>query len=366
MKIKIMIAFALLIGGAQAQDMLPTNPEPGKCYVKCITPDVYKNVEEKIMVKPAYKVLKVIPATYKTVTERVLVKEASKQYKYIPAEYETVEVSFVGTEGSTKIKIVEASLNPSSEKIEVFPAIGRWEYSSLPDCESENPNDCQVLCWKEYPAQYKTINTQILGSDASTTNSPVAELTKSYAKRVIKTPARTETIEIPAEYSEITRSVLVKDETIEEVTVPAEYTTVTKEVLVSKGGVTVWEEIDCKLTDYNILPIFYDFNSAALTSAAKKVIDEKLLSLMKEQPNISIELSSHTDSRGNDQFNLDLSERRARSVVNYLISRGINSSRLVAKGYGETKPKNRCTNGVTCTEKEHQANRRTEFRVINQ
>ncbi|MEY4877469.1 MAG: hypothetical protein RL708_2619, partial [Bacteroidota bacterium] len=74
---------------------------------------------------------------------------------------------------------------------------------------------------------------------------------------------------------------------------------------------------------------------------------------------------SHTDCRAPDDYNLKLSQRRAQSAVNYLISRGVDAKSLVAKGYGETVPVNRCVDGVPCTEPEHQANRRTEFRILS-
>jgi outer membrane protein OmpA-like peptidoglycan-associated protein len=134
-------------------------------------------------------------------------------------------------------------------------------------------------------------------------------------------------------------------------------------VLVTKGGLTAWKEIDCKLVEYNPLPINWNLGSATLTNAAKKIIDTRLLPVLKD--GVSVELASHTDSRSSHEFNQDLSERRAQAVANYLISKGVNPSQLVAKGYGETRLLNRCADGVTCTEREHLANRRTEFRVIN-
>jgi peptidoglycan-associated lipoprotein len=84
--------------------------------------------------------------------------------------------------------------------------------------------------------------------------------------------------------------------------------------------------------------IFFDFASADLRPESMVSLD-KLVETLNDNPNITIELSSHTDSRGNDDFNMDLSQRRAQSVVNYLITKGINPSRLVAKGYGESQPK---------------------------
>ncbi len=84
-----------------------------------------------------------------------------------------------------------------------------------------------------------------------------------------------------------------------------------------------------------------------------------------QNPGVKIELASHTDVKGGATNNQALSERRARSVADYLISKGVNSSLLVANGYGETKTKNRCKEGVSCTEREHAVIRRTEFRLIN-
>jgi peptidoglycan-associated lipoprotein len=84
--------------------------------------------------------------------------------------------------------------------------------------------------------------------------------------------------------------------------------------------------------------IFFDFASAELRPESTVSLD-KLVETLNDNPNIVIELGSHTDNRGNDDFNLNLSERRAQSVVNYLVSKGIDPSRLVSKGYGETMPK---------------------------
>ena len=93
--------------------------------------------------------------------------------------------------------------------------------------------------------------------------------------------------------------------------------------------------IDKPITVENI---FFDFASAELRPESMVALDQ-LVETLNDNPSITIELSSHTDSRGNDQFNLDLSQQRAQSVVNYLISKSIAADRLVAKGYGETQPK---------------------------
>lgn len=116
---------------------------------------------------------------------------------------------------------------------------------------------------------------------------------------------------------------------------------------------------------YRLANIYYDYNSATLRDSSKTVLDT-LFSLLAANPKIVIELSSHTDSRGSSDYNLKLSQARADSCVAYLIAKGISANRLVAKGYGEDKPLNKCVDGVTCTEEEYQVNRRTEFKVIGE
>ena len=84
--------------------------------------------------------------------------------------------------------------------------------------------------------------------------------------------------------------------------------------------------------------IFYEFDKATLTSESTEALDE-LIKLLNDNPHVTIELSSHCDYKGNDDYNMRLSQRRAESVVNYLIAGGIEKERLTAKGYGESKPK---------------------------
>ena len=155
------------------------------------------------------------------------------------------------------------------------------------------------------------------------------------------------------------------DETTKEITVPAESTEIIKKILVKKGGTTAWREVPCTIPERGeLLPIHYALGSAALTSKSTKIIDEYIMARMKADKNILVEIGSHTDSRGTDSLNMSLSERRAKSVVEYLISKGINKQRLIAVGYGEDKLLNDCENGVDCSESLHANNRRTEFKVF--
>ncbi|MFT2011191.1 OmpA family protein [Pontibacter sp. 13R65] len=109
--------------------------------------------------------------------------------------------------------------------------------------------------------------------------------------------------------------------------------------------------------------IYYDLNKSEIRPDAARELD-KLVRTLQENPHIRIELSSHTDSRQSARYNQTLSEARAKAAVNYIVSKGIPSSRIVAKGYGESMILNRCVDGVKCSEEEHQENRRTEFKIL--
>lgn len=365
---KLTFLLAVLAGcvaSAFGQD-LPPNPEPGKCYVRCTTPDVYETQTKQIVSKPAHKKLIVRPAEYKTVQEQIMIRPATKRYVYVPAKFRTVQKQVQVEDSYNALSVVPVRFASSNERIEVKPKSVGWEYrAASADCYSDNPADCEILCYVERPAEYRTVPTQSVAAAPTTTSTRRGGRVATIEVQELVEPARVEEIDIPAEFKTITRRVLVKDETIDEVNQPAQYAVVSVQNLVKKGGVRVWEEIECELTDYNVLPILYEFGSARITNASRNIIDEKLVKLMKERPNISVEITSHTDSRGSAASNLSLSEQRVRSVVNYLVNKGISRNRLVAKGYGESRLKNRCRDGVNCSEEEHAQNRRTEFRVIS-
>ncbi|WP_317195490.1 OmpA family protein [Rufibacter psychrotolerans] len=109
--------------------------------------------------------------------------------------------------------------------------------------------------------------------------------------------------------------------------------------------------------------LYYDLDKHNLRPEAIIELD-KVVSMLRDNPTIKIELSSHTDSRETHRYNLMLSQLRAASAVKYILSQGIAPERVVDKGYGETRLLNRCKDGVPCSEEEHQLNRRTEFKII--
>ncbi|MEQ8910101.1 MAG: OmpA family protein [Vicingaceae bacterium] len=114
----------------------------------------------------------------------------------------------------------------------------------------------------------------------------------------------------------------------------------------------------------NLNPIYFDLDRANIRTDAAQELD-KVVEVLNDLPNVSIELSSHTDSRATDRYNMALSQRRANATTNYLISKGISPSRIVAVGYGESQLVNKCGNGVDCSEEQHALNRRTEFEITD-
>ena len=118
----------------------------------------------------------------------------------------------------------------------------------------------------------------------------------------------------------------------------------------------------------NINPIYFDYDKYDIRPDAKVELD-KVVSILKQYPDIKIELGSHTDCRGSVEYNYNLSLKRAKASQDYLISKGISKNRIIAKGYGETKLVNNCScddvdTDNKCSEYEHQLNRRTEFVII--
>jgi len=113
-----------------------------------------------------------------------------------------------------------------------------------------------------------------------------------------------------------------------------------------------------------ISDLYYDLAKWDIKPQAAKELD-KVITMLTDNPHLSIELGSHTDSRGSAQSNMTLSTKRAQSAVSYLRSRGIISSKRISyKGYGETDIKNGCVDGVECDENQHAQNRRTELKIV--
>lgn len=127
------------------------------------------------------------------------------------------------------------------------------------------------------------------------------------------------------------------------------------------------EKATCKVTVgddlgkcFGIKMIYFDLDKSNIRTEAALDL-EKILAVLNDYPNMKLDIRSHTDSRASHQYNEALSDRRAKSTIQWLVKNGIAPNRLTGRGYGETELVNKCADGVPCTEEEHQANRRSEF-----
>ena len=109
--------------------------------------------------------------------------------------------------------------------------------------------------------------------------------------------------------------------------------------------------------------IYFNFNKYDIRKDSEIEV-EKVIAAMEKYPSLRIKVNSHTDSRGKDSYNLWLSQKRAESTVNYMVKKGIAKERLDGEGFGETKLINKCANGVKCSDKDHELNRRSEFIIL--
>jgi outer membrane protein OmpA-like peptidoglycan-associated protein len=136
----------------------------------------------------------------------------------------------------------------------------------------------------------------------------------------------------------------------------------TNDIFLSKKQIPIEEGTDLAKV-FNISKIYFDLDKSNIRPDAEVQL-QKIIEVLKQYPNMVIDIRSHTDSRQTHKYNEGLSDRRAKSTLEYIVKNKISRNRLTAKGYGETQLVNKCADDVYCTEKEHQMNRRSEFIIV--
>jgi outer membrane protein OmpA-like peptidoglycan-associated protein len=127
------------------------------------------------------------------------------------------------------------------------------------------------------------------------------------------------------------------------------------------GDTTLYKIVAAPDITFKVDNIYFETASARITNSSIENLKE-MLEILKNYPELHVEIKAHADSRGSSDYNFELSQKRAQSVVNYLSSKGIDTNRLKAKGYGDTQPVNECVKGVKCPDSKLRENRRVEFR----
>jgi hypothetical protein len=233
--IAVALATFFCIYSPVAAQQLPSKPDPDKCYVRLISLDEYVYTYED----------------YLTYTP-----EEAAHYPH-----QTLELI-------------------------VSPEHSQWEATIPEDCESEDPNDCQVLCYRTYQAEtiiiYKPIND------------------------TLGTP---HTVEVEFER------------------------------LVQKGGLTSFEEIDCTLMSFSEIPLNWDIeDQSALTPQDKGILDEQIVDLLRDNESFRIQIDVYTQSNGQPDELQDIASTRVSSIIEHLKDRFINTDRVVTKAWGGKRP----------------------------
>jgi len=292
----------MLSGGAPG---VPVNAKPGECYSRCIAPAKYKNVTERIMVKPATERIETIPAKYREVdkqvvakdaseriettppkfawrTERIVLRPASERLRAIPARYETRQDQVVIKPASSRIVTTPPVFRTVKERVLVQAASNKWIRTAVP-CSPEDVKlgltDCETLCLVETPAMYKTVIKKILVTPPQQKTVTIPAEFETITKDVLVAPARVEKEVIPAEYQTVRKKIMIEPaktvripvpaeyktirvkEVVQEaserrVPVPAEYQTITKRIKVSDSQI-VWRAVLCedKIKDTKVLSV---------------------------------------------------------------------------------------------------------------
>ncbi|MEM6316499.1 MAG: peptidoglycan-binding protein [Bacteroidota bacterium] len=225
---------------------LPPEPEFGKCYAKCKTPDTYETFTRKVLVEAAYVKRTPIPAEYETVKKEIMVTEGGVNYKIIPATYKTVTEKELVEPEQKIVNIIPAKYETKTRKVMVKEETGQWvKKKKDPNCFSDNPDDCLIACYEKIPAVYKTETYEVMVSPERTEERIIPAKYKTIKKQVVDTPEKT--IEVPYDpvYKTVTERVMVNPERVAEEPIPAVYKEVEEKRLLKKGGYTVWTEILC-------------------------------------------------------------------------------------------------------------------------
>lgn len=262
MRFTLLLIVAILAVSTLEAQQLPSNPDPDKCYVRAVTPDVYEKETHRYL-------------TYSS--------EEAAQYSHIVKE------------------------------ITLVPELSQWETTVSKDCESLDPNDCQVLCYRTYPGVYDRIYE------------PITDLGHPFFREI------------------------------------------ERKVLVSKGGLSSYEEIDCRLMNFSIIPVSFAFGTAQFEEHrfVRKIIDNQLLGLLRSRSSLRVEVNVHTDAHEGSRQSQLLSEQRAQVLADYFAQRGIDYQRLTVRAVGESQLRQHCPENGNCTAAEHRLNNRIEFRVLS-
>ena len=238
------IVGAFLVSPVVAQELPPADAKAGECYAKVLIPPKYETTTERVMVHAGGTEYRKIPAKYETVEQRVLVQEESYELIAIPPTFEMVtETVMVQPEEVVKT-VIPATYRSEKKDVLVSPARVEWKpgrgaYEKIDAATGE------IMCRVEIPAQYKTVETTVIATEAKATEQVIPAKFATIQRRVMKTEPTTQRKVIPAKYETIQIKKLIEAEKFEAVKTPPRYEDVERRKLVSSESVQ-WREILCE------------------------------------------------------------------------------------------------------------------------
>jgi len=223
---------------------LPPNAKAGQCYARVLVPASYETTTETVELSPASARVEVSKPMYEWVEEQVIVKEASEVLEVVPATYEWVQEEVVVKPATFELVEVPAEYEWAEEKIEVKPARTVWKKGRGP-VEKVDDATGEIMCLVEEPAEYETIRKRVLKSAATTEKVEIPSITKNVKKRVMKTAPTTNKTTIPAEYRTVRVQKLVEPAKETKIAIPAKTEEITRRTVKSEAR-QEWREILCE------------------------------------------------------------------------------------------------------------------------
>jgi hypothetical protein len=230
---------------ASMGDLLPPNAKPGECYARVFIEPTYKTESVEVLKKEGYDVVNLVPAKYGYEEKTVLVKEATEILDVVPAVYDWKEEKVLVSPEIRELRKVPAVYGSKSEKVLVKAAHSIWKKGAGPISKVDESTG-EIMCLVEVPAQYSTVTKRTLVTPATTKEVVVQPAQyKTVKTRIVKTPAKTVTKSIPAEYGTVKVKKLVTPASSSKTPVAPVYGTLTKRTKVTEGRIE-WAPILCK------------------------------------------------------------------------------------------------------------------------
>lgn len=244
-----------LTGVANAQNAgYPPEAQPGECFARVLIPETTQVVTEEVVDQPERTEIKVIQAQYETVTETLVVKEASTAFRVIPATYETVTEQVIVEPEKTEKIVIPAQIETYTEQVLVRPAYTTWKPGAGlygrgnagfgPGTVNTTATTGELLCKVEVPAEYTTVTRTRVASPETTDVRVIPARYETVTKQVVAQPAQVVEDVIPAVTETVQVRQMVTPAREEVISIPATYKTIEKREVTGGGGVE-WREVLC-------------------------------------------------------------------------------------------------------------------------